>query len=348
MAETSPGPVSESDTDEPPLKGSAEYSTSQRFTSEGKAKIGYGHREGLFKDSVQVLGSSYGDRSEYTRNVRSVIQADEMWPGAETYRDALLQRFGSTVFTPKHASHITPAAQEARGEHAIVKLELVEGAEPRAAKPIRAVGLRETMLQQKLKDFESRWFLREAQANPQWVSRCFLVPKPGSNKWRLVIDYRWLNSQLKGKNFPIPVIEDQLANQSGNFLFTLIDFEDGFHQMHLEEDSKHLTAFCTPFGVFEWNVLPMGVKVGPAAYQEMVQHVTKKCPSSRPYIDDILSANGREELVPGKVTVSQKQEPEVLEKYFQKHYEDLLSLFEALERAMLTVKSENVIFSARQ
>ena len=63
MAETSPGPVSESDTDEPPLKGSAEYSTSQRFTSEGKAEIGYGHREGLFKDSVQVLGSSYGDRS---------------------------------------------------------------------------------------------------------------------------------------------------------------------------------------------------------------------------------------------------------------------------------------------
>ena len=122
MAEASPGPVSESDTDEPP-KGFAEYSTSQRFTSEEKAKIRYGHREGLFKDSVQVLGSSYGDRFKYTRNVRSVIQADKMRPGAGRYRDALLQRFGSTVFTPKHASHITPAGQEARGEHAIVMLE---------------------------------------------------------------------------------------------------------------------------------------------------------------------------------------------------------------------------------
>ena len=200
------------------------------------------------------------------------------------------------------------------------------------------------MLQQKLKGFESRGFLREEQADPQWVSRCFLVPKPGSNKWRLVIDYRWLSSQLKGKDFPIPVIEDQLASQSGSFLFTLIDLEDRSHQMHLVEGSKHLTAFCTSFGVFEWSVLPMGVKVGPAAYQEMVQHVTKKCPSFRPYIDDILSANGREELVPGKVTVSQKQEPEVLEKYFQKHYEDLFSLFEALERAMLTVKPEKCHF----
>ena len=43
--------------------------------------------------------------------------------------------------------------------------------------------------------------------------------------------------------------------------------------MHLEEaskqltafceDSKHLTALCTPFGVFECNVLPMGVNVRP-------------------------------------------------------------------------------------
>ena len=112
--------------------------------------------------------------------------------------------------------------------------------------------------------------LSEWEGAPQWVSRAFLVPKPGSNKWRLVMDYRWLNTQPEGNNFPIPVIEDQLANQQGIFLFTLIDLEDGFHQMHLVEESKQLTAFCTPFGVFEWNGLPMGVKMGPAAFQEMV------------------------------------------------------------------------------
>ena len=44
------------------------------------------------------------------------------------------------------------------------------------------------------------------------IARAFLVPKPGNNKWRLVIDYRWLNSQLKGEVFPLPAIEDQLAN----------------------------------------------------------------------------------------------------------------------------------------
>ena len=63
-----------------------------------------------------------------------------------------------------------------------------------------------------------------------------------------------------------------------------------------EEDSKHLTAFCSSFGVFEWNVLPMGVREGPVAFQEMVQHVTRSCPSSKPYIDDIMSTNGKEIL----------------------------------------------------
>ena len=90
--------------------------------------------------------------------------------------------------------------------------------------------------------------LRKCEGNPQRVARAFLVPKPGG-KWRLVIDYRHLNSCLEGKSFPLPVIEDQLTNEQGNFLYSLIDLEDGFHQMHLEEDSKHLTEFCTPEAV---------------------------------------------------------------------------------------------------
>ena len=110
--------------------------------------------------------------------------------------------------------------------------------------------------------------------------------------------------------------------------------------MHVEEDSKHLTALCTPFGVFEWNVLPMGIKVGPAAYQEMVQHITHNCPSSKPYIDDIMSSNGKETLDPGKTTLAEKQEPAMLRRYFEAHTEKRCTLFDALAAAQLTVKPE--------
>ena len=93
----------------------------------------------------------------------------------------------------------------------------------------------------------------------------------------MVNDYRWLNSQLKGHNFPLPVIEDQLAKQQGNFIWTLVDSEDGFNQMRLAPFSQPLTAFITPLGVFQWTVLPMGVKVGRHVFQLMVAHVLRGC-----------------------------------------------------------------------
>ena len=216
-------------------------------------------------------------RLRFSRNVWSVIQTDEQWPGTKVYRDKLLDRFGKSVFQTKHSASITAKAQAIRGDHAKVKSELIPNAEPKAQKPIHAVGLRETMMAEKLKDFQEKGFLRECTGSLQWIARAFLVPKPRNNKWQLVIDHRWLNSQLKRSNFPLPVIEDQLANQHG-FLFTLLDLEDGFHQMHLEEDSKHLTAFCTPFGVFEWNVLPMGVEVGAAWWSPSRNGITVPSP----------------------------------------------------------------------
>ena len=135
-------------------------------------------------------------------------------------------------------------------------------------------------------------FLKKGWIQPShspWVSRGFLVPKP-NGKWRLVIDYRYVNTQLQGHEFPLPVIEDMLLRQQGNRLWTLLHLEDGFHQMPLSEDSRQYTAFCTPWGLFEWRVLLMGVNVGPQAFQRMVSDCTKHLqPGTMPYTDDLLS-----------------------------------------------------------
>ena len=62
--------------------------------------------------------------------------------------------------------------------------------------------------------------------------------------------------------------------------------------MHLEPCCCHLTVFIAPFGVNEWLVLPMGVKVGPQVFQRLVQRVLRTCPHSGPYIDDVLTGTG--------------------------------------------------------
>ena len=60
------------------------------------------------------------------------------------------------------------------------------------------------------------------------------------NKCRLVIDYQYLNSFPEGHEVPQPDIEDLLARQHGNHLWTILNLDDAFHQMPLTKESRPL------------------------------------------------------------------------------------------------------------
>ena len=134
------------------------------------------------------------------------------------------------------------------------KLELKPCSQPRACNPIRAVRIKVEEMNKKTKGFlDNGWIVRSHNA---WVQRGFLVPKPGTNQFGLVIDYRYLNSCPEGHKFPLPGMENPRQGQAGNDLWTLLHLEDGFHQTPLLEECRHLTAFRTPAGTFDWSFLP--------------------------------------------------------------------------------------------
>ena len=157
------------------------------------------------------LNSGWEPQTE--RHIRSVISADEDWTGCEDLKEMIMQKYQKKNFETINTPDVTEEVQAARGPHARGKSTLKEKhAGPRAEKPIRAVGLKESGLYDKVMGFKKKGMLRKAEGDPQWVARAFLVPKPGG-KWRLVIDYRQVNSCLEEKKIPLPVIEDQLANE---------------------------------------------------------------------------------------------------------------------------------------
>ena len=51
-----------------------------------------------------------------------------------------------------------------------------------------------------------------------------------------------------------------------------------YHQGFLSHESRHNTAFVTPWGLYEWVQLPMGLKNAPGEFQHICI----------PYIDDII------------------------------------------------------------
>ncbi|XP_044720159.1 reverse transcriptase (RNA-dependent DNA polymerase) domain-containing protein [Hirsutella rhossiliensis] len=76
-----------------------------------------------------------------------------------------------------------------------------------------------------------------------------------------------------------------------------IDVIQAFHRLRMDPDSEYLTAFRTRFGTFRWKVLPFGLKVGPAWFQQFINaqlhDLLDRCASA--YADDVLIYSDKEE-----------------------------------------------------
>ena len=115
-------------------------------------------------------------------------------------------------------------------------------------------------------------WLEEVSGGSEWSFPQFIVPMPVPadslllEKWKLVIDFDYLNSQTKEDKAPLPLVEDMLIHESHK-MFSVLHLKHGFQQMPLHTDDRYLTAMPTPFGTLQWTVLPMGVKNSLAQFQ---------------------------------------------------------------------------------
>jgi hypothetical protein len=66
--------------------------------------------------------------------------------------------------------------------------------------------------------------------------------------------------------------------------------KSGFHQMEIDEGSKHITAFITPDGLYEYHRMPFGLVNAPAVYQGAIDKALGKLKGTEAhvYMDDVL------------------------------------------------------------
>ena len=106
---------------------------------------------------------------------------------------------------------------------------------------------------------------------------------------RLVINYKPLNKVLEQIRYPIPNKNGLVHRLSDAIIFSKFDMKFGFWQVQISETDKYKTAFTTPFGHYEWNVIPFGLKNAPSEFQNVTNDIFNSFSHfTIVYIDDVL------------------------------------------------------------
>ena len=186
---------------------------------------------------------------------------------------------------------LVPTDPPVRGPNGQAFIPLIEGAIPQRQKPFRQHGEKEQALIAITKQWLEAGFIEKClDARNEWLSKAFAVPKKSATfPWRGVVDMRGPNSQTRACNFPLPCIEDILVRQGKNFMFSVLDLRQAFHQMPLDPASRPITATYTPLGIFQWKVNVMGLKNASVQFQKMMESVLESVKDvADVYIDDII------------------------------------------------------------
>ena len=85
--------------------------------------------------------------------------------------------------------------------------------------------------------------------------------------------FRKVNDKTKTDSFPIPRIADCI-DQIGNAKFvSTFDMLKGYWQVPLSQRARKISVFVTLSGLYQYKVMPFGMKNAPATFQRMVYKV---------------------------------------------------------------------------
>ena len=98
-------------------------------------------------------------------------------------------------------------------------------------------------------DLIANQWVRESKSN---YSSPIVCVRKRDQALRLCIDYRMLNRKIVPDRQPIPRIQELLDSLGGQKWFSSLDMGKAYHQGYIKEEFRKMTAFSTPWGLYEW------------------------------------------------------------------------------------------------
>ncbi|UYV80120.1 K02A2.6-like [Cordylochernes scorpioides] len=192
-------------------------------------------------------------------------------------------------------------------------------------RPYRVSPAERRVIQSEVKKMMETKIIRPSSS--PWASPVILVRKKDGSL-RFCVDYRRLNKITKKDVHPLPRIDDALDTLSGSRYFSTMDMRSGYWQIEVDDKDREKTAFITPDGLYEFNVMPFGLCNAPATFERMIDNVLRglKWDMCLCYLDDIV--------VYGSI--------------FKEHLTRLYKVLRCIQQAGLCLNYKKCHFASRQ
>lgn len=138
----------------------------------------------------------------------------------------------------------------------------------------------------------------------KWATPMIPVEKP-NNEIRICGDCKvTINKFLSKDHYPMPQIEDILANVAGSKFFCVLDLREAFLQIEVSESSQEYLTINTLWGLFRYRRLIYGISLAPTYFQSVMDTILRGLARTVCFLDDLLiGGKTLEEMINNLVAV---------------------------------------------
>ena len=105
-----------------------------------------------------------------------------------------------------------------------------------------------------------------------WLNETVPRQKPNGDV-RICLDMRAANEAITCEKYQMPNVEDILFKINGMKYFTKLDLNKAFEQVTLHKNSRYISRFRTPRGIFQYKRLFFGLSSAPEIFNNLIRRI---------------------------------------------------------------------------